>query len=163
MICAPRTIWIKPIRAQPQVTCISKVYKPNRHPLVRHPAHTQTLIRANMITSRIVRLNNAISWVNFQYIFNLFLNMLKLASSLANLMGAAPPIDSRQCSLAYLKRCHFMPWKSVQHVCEAHRRSTLTYACYWHWGRSWREKGESKRERDREGGRKKKKRITDCV
>ncbi len=31
--------------------------------------------------------------INFQYIFNLFLNRLKSSSSLANLMGEAPPID----------------------------------------------------------------------
>ncbi len=31
--------------------------------------------------------------INFQYIFNLFLNMLNTASFLADLMGAAPPID----------------------------------------------------------------------
>ncbi len=36
VICAPRTIWNKPIKTQPQVTFISKVYRPNRHPLVWH-------------------------------------------------------------------------------------------------------------------------------
>ncbi len=78
------------IRAQPQVTCVSKVYRPNRHTLVRRPTHTNEIqllfflfwIGAKMITSRIVWLNNAIPW----YIFNI----LKSASSLANLMGAAP-------------------------------------------------------------------------
>ncbi len=80
VICAPRPIWNKPIRAQPQVIYVSNVYSSNRQPLVWRPAHTQTkysfyfivLIGANMITSRIVRLNNAISWLicNIQVHFN---------------------------------------------------------------------------------------------
>ncbi len=32
----------KPIRAQPQVTCVPKVNRPNRHTLFQRPAHTQT-------------------------------------------------------------------------------------------------------------------------
>ncbi len=40
VICSPRTIWNKPIRAQPQVTCISKVYRRNRHPLKCGAPHT---------------------------------------------------------------------------------------------------------------------------